>query len=30
LGDYVARALGDLRNFDIFDFTLNGPLITDY
>jgi phosphonoacetate hydrolase len=27
--NYVARALGDLRNFDIFDFTLNGPVITD-
>lgn len=24
--DYVRRAQGDLRNFDIFDFTINGPL----
>jgi len=22
--DYAARALGDPRNFDIFDFTVNG------
>jgi phosphonoacetate hydrolase len=25
--DYAARAAADLRNFDIFDFTLNGPLM---
>ncbi len=28
--DYTARAAADLRNFDIFDFTLNGPQPTDH
>ena len=27
--DYAARAAGDPRNFDIFDFTVNGTRMND-